>query len=85
MHMNLLQVQIKSLSAKPSLVHLGTVYSSQSPTGLELPRLLTSAETRHVKEMKQSLSSSGLEKNENKEFKATNCVLCEITRLAYMA
>lgn len=45
MHMNLLQVQIKSLSAKPSLVHLGVVYSSQSPTGSELPRLLMSAET----------------------------------------
>lgn len=55
MHMNLLQVQIKSLSAKPSLVHLGIVYSSQSPTGSELPRLLMSAEKPHVKEMKQSL------------------------------
>lgn len=50
MHMNLLQVQIKSLSAKPSLVHLGIVYSSQSPTGSELPRLLMSAETPHVKQ-----------------------------------
>lgn len=54
MHMTLLQVQIKSLSAKPSLVHLGIVYSSQSPTGAELPPLLMSAETPHVKEMKQS-------------------------------
>lgn len=50
MHMNLLQVQIKSLSAKPSLVHLGIVYSSQSPTGSELPRLLMSAETPRVKQ-----------------------------------
>lgn len=43
MHMNLLQVQIKSLSAKPSLAHLGIVISSQSPAGLELPRLPASA------------------------------------------
>lgn len=50
MHMNLLQVQIKSLSAKPSLVHLGIVYSSQSPAGLELPRLLMSAETPRAKQ-----------------------------------
>lgn len=62
MHMNLLQVQIKSLSAKPSLVHLGTVYSSQSPTGSELPRLLMSAETHHVEEMKQSLCFNVLKK-----------------------
>lgn len=61
MHMKLLQVQIKSLSAKPSLVHLGTVYSSLSPTGPELPRLLTSAETHHVAEMEQSLCFSVLQ------------------------
>lgn len=62
MHMNLLQVQIKSLSAKPSLVHLGIVYSSQSPTGAELPRLLMSAQTPHAKEMKQSLCFNVLAK-----------------------
>lgn len=61
MHMNLLQVQIKSLSAKPSLVHLGIVYSSQSPTGAELPSLLMSVETPHVKEIKQSPCFSVLE------------------------
>lgn len=48
MHMNILQVQIKSLTAKPSLVHLGIVYSSQSPAGSCL-----SAKTSYVKEMKQ--------------------------------
>lgn len=75
MHMNLLQVQIKSLSAKPSLVHLGIVYSSQSPTGSELPRLLMSAETPQVREMKQSLCFSMLERGRNKVFEATNAAL----------
>lgn len=61
MHMNLIQVQIKSLSAKPSLVHLGIVISSQSPTGLELPHLLMSAETPRVK---QSLCFNVLRRGE---------------------
>lgn len=45
MHMNLLQVQMKSIVAKPSFVHLGIVYSNQSPTGSELPPLFMSPET----------------------------------------
>lgn len=74
MHMNLRQVQIKSLSSKPSLVHLGIVYSSQSPTGGELPRVLISAQTPRVKEMKQSHCFNVLEMRETNEFKATNAV-----------
>lgn len=69
MHMNLLQVQIKSLSAKPSLVHLGIVYSSQSPTGYELPRLLMSSETPHVRKMKQSPCFRELERGRTRSLR----------------
>lgn len=80
MHMNLLQVQIKSLSAKPSLVHLGIGYSSQSPAGSELPRLLMSAETPCAK---QSLCFDVSKWGRTRSLRQQ--MLHSITRLACMA